>query len=272
MAGLKSVFGLAAVAAVVLAAGASASLGQPTKDNKPAQPATTPAPKTAEPPKTPQPAKPAEPAKKPAEPAGQPSAEEKAWMEAGTPGDSHAKLKPFVGEWHAVVKEYMGPTPSESKGKMKNSMAWGGRFLKSQYEGQMGEMEFTGGGLWGYNNLSKQYESTWADSMGTSIAFMTGTCDSDGKVFTLTGESIDPVTKKKATEREVTRLVSPEKYVMEFYRPGPDGKETRVMEITFTKAGKSEADEAEKGKKGEKHEKDEDSKKGKKDEKKSGGN
>jgi hypothetical protein len=45
----------------------------------------------------------------------------------------------------------------------------------------------------------------------------------------------DPVTKKPTKLRMNTKMTSPTSEVFEMYAPGPDGKEMKMMEITYTK-------------------------------------
>jgi hypothetical protein len=64
-----------------------------------------------------------------------------------------------------------------------------------------------------------------------------GTCDPDGKIITMTGEASDPMSGKTNQKwRTVLRIESKDKHVFEMYGPGPDGKEFKQMEITYTRA------------------------------------
>ena len=45
----------------------------------------------------------------------------------------------------------------------------------------------------------------------------------------------DPVTKGKVNARMTTKWMSPDVEVFEMYAPGPDGKESKMMEITYTR-------------------------------------
>jgi hypothetical protein len=63
----------------------------------------------------------------------------------------------------------------------------------------------------------------------------TGSVDATGKLMTFTGEWDDAMAGKKSTMREVFRIVDNDKHVMEMFMPGPDGKEFRNLEITYTR-------------------------------------
>ena len=213
---------------MVLAAGAL--VGTPAlaqKDNK-AQP----------------PAKPGDKAAQPTTPPGMTPemAKMMAAMEAaGTPGEQHKAIQTnFAGEWDCVCKFKMdpkSPTWEESKGTTSAKMIFDGRYLKQQFKSDFGGQSFEGGGIFGYNNTTKKYESTWIDSMSTQQMFMTGTYDAAKKAYTFTGECADctdpSFTMKKV--RFVITVNSPDKHTEEMYSTGSDGKETKDMEMTYTR-------------------------------------
>jgi len=89
-------------------------------------------------------------------------------------------------------------------------------------------------GLTGYDNVTGKYWSTWNDSMSTGIMLSEGDCDADG-ACAFTGSWNDPVSKEKINARMTTRWTSPAVEVFEMYAPGPDGKESKMMEITYTR-------------------------------------
>ena len=45
----------------------------------------------------------------------------------------------------------------------------------------------------------------------------------------------DPITKGKTTARMTTKWLSPTVEQFEMYGPGQDGKETKMMEMTYTR-------------------------------------
>ena len=95
-------------------------------------------------------------------------------------------------------------------------------------------MPFTGHGMHGYDNVTGKYWSTWNDSMSTGVMVSEGTCDAK-EACTFTGSWNDPMTKTLVTSRMMSRWTSPTTEVFEMYGPGPDGKEFKMMEITYTK-------------------------------------
>lgn len=158
----------------------------------------------------------------------------------GMPGEAHKRMAETAGTWDAACQFWMAPNtpPMPTQGKMVSKPEFGGRFIVGEFSSSFGGEPFTGRATWGYNNVEKRYESTWIDSEGSGISFMTGNVSADGKTFTSTGESSfnkPGGSKVKSQVREVVRIISPDKHVMEMFRNDGSG-EWKVMEITYTRA------------------------------------
>ena len=165
-----------------------------------------------------------------------------AYTKAATPGKEHAQLMKAVGTWDGKLKHWMKPDApaQESTCVTKMTSLFDGRYLSCQTEGdmgpEMGGMKFLGHGLYGYDNVAKEYQSTWIDNMGTGIMTGTGELSSDGKTMTWTMNCHCPITGKEMTLREVDRVIDDNHTVLEMY--GPDlesGKEFKMMEISYTR-------------------------------------
>lgn len=190
------------------------------------------------------PAKPADKAPaaaiKAAEPAPPPGMDPKAMaaMEAyAKPGAEHAKLKSLEGTWEATITMWMDPKapPMEMKGKGDMKMVMD-RYLEQDFTGDMGGMAFQGRGIVAYNNVTKKYQSTWIDNMGTGIITGEGTADKDGNLtFTLT--STDPMKGKNVKMKDVWKFGADGKtYTSEMWGPPPKGgKDYKMMQIVYTK-------------------------------------
>ena len=109
-----------------------------------------------------------------------------------------------------------------------------GRVLVENYSGSMMGMPFTGHSMMGYDNVTGTYWSTWTDSMSTGMMMSEGTCNAK-MACTLTGSWNDPITKGPKTVRMTTRWTSPTTEVFAMHGPGPDGKEMKMMELTYMK-------------------------------------
>lgn len=166
------------------------------------------------------------------------NAEMMAWMEAGTPNENHEHLKAMAGQWTAQVKwwEPGMEEPMTSQGRHKAEMVLGGRYLASEYEGDMMGAPFQGMGIMGYDNVKKKYFSGWVDSMSTGVYMEYGDYDKGTKTFTLSGEMDSPTGKKVKSKSEI-KIVSNDKQVHTMYHSEDGGPMRKAMEITFERAG-----------------------------------
>jgi hypothetical protein len=92
-------------------------------------------------------------------------------------------------------------------------------------------MPFEGRGTEAYDNVAKQYVSTWIDNMGTGIMYSTGTCDEAGKSCSNSGEMWDPMTGQKTTMKSTVTWMDDNSFKMEMFGKGPSGQEMKMMEI-----------------------------------------
>ena len=163
-------------------------------------------------------------------------AEMEAYAKAGTPGAAHQALASTVGNYDLKVRSWMEPggPPMEEAGTATRAMALDGRVRVESVSSKMMGAPFTGHGMLGYDNVTGKYWSTWNDSMSTGLMVSEGTCD-DSRACTFTGSWNDPVKKGPVTARMTTRWTSPTTEVFEMYGPGRDGKEMKMMEMTYTK-------------------------------------
>ncbi len=127
-----------------------------------------------------------------------------------------------------------GKPPTESAGTCDFKVLLGGRFLQQEFNGDMMGQPYSGIGTSGYDNLRKRYVSTWIDSMSTGIFVMEGTASADGKTITLKGGH-DEVGGGYMTHRAVWKIVDANTQTFEMYGTHGKGKETKMMEITYTR-------------------------------------
>ncbi len=184
---------------------------------------------------------------------GDPKKMQEEMEKAAQPGENHKWLEQMEGDWEAEVKEFNDGKEKTTKGEMTSKMVFGGRFLQSDFKGRMDNKFFYGSGIMGYNNTEKVFEGVWYDSMSTGLEKSVGKADAAGKVLTMTGSGMFPWGKSKT--REVTTMVSKDKYTFDYFVMMA-GKETKLMEINYTRKGKGDT------KKEEKSEKKKDEKKG----------
>jgi hypothetical protein len=96
-------------------------------------------------------------------------------------------------------------------------------------------MPFEGHGILGYNNLTKQYDHVWMDSMSTGMMLSHGTAGADGAI-TMTGEYDDAMTGGKTKTRTISRTVNDNEQTFEMYETRGSTPEVKSMEITYKRA------------------------------------
>jgi hypothetical protein len=221
----KKVFALAFVAAVGLATAVGSIIAaDPAKDAK-AKDANAGA-KTAS-------------HQEPKLPPGWTEADMQACMLAGTPGEMHKHLAQAVGTWHGKTTMWMAPGAEPAKSECTSTVTavMDGRFTRCEVTGEMPGMgPYSGFGIYGFDNVSQKFVSTWIDNHSTGIMNGVGELSSDGKVMTWNYKFNCPVTKKPAVMREVETITGPGTKTLEMFGTDPkSGKESKMMLIEFTK-------------------------------------
>jgi uncharacterized protein DUF1579 len=125
---------------------------------------------------------------------------------------------------------------------MVRKMIMDGRYLHEDFKGEFLGMKFMGKGVTGYDVNKKKFVRAWIDNFGTGISTSTGTYDKENKTFTYKGEEDIPEMGGKVKTRDVLKLVSADEETFEMFRTplkeGKEGKEFKVMEITYTRKAK----------------------------------
>jgi uncharacterized protein DUF1579 len=140
----------------------------------------------------------------------------------------HKNFLPMVGTFACEMRFMMAPgqEPEVSTGKSVNELILGGRFMKTDFSGEMemfgDKMDFAGFGLLGFDKGKGEYVSTWCDSMTTSLMVATGKPGDDAKTITVMGTTQSPMGAVQM--KSVYEIESDDKYTMVFYQamPGMD--------------------------------------------------
>jgi hypothetical protein len=162
-----------------------------------------------------------------------------AMMKAAQPGEQHKHLARMAGDWEYTSKMWMAPgqPPEESKGTMHGETMMGGRYVQHHWKGNMMGMQFEGLGTEAYDNVTKQFTSSWIDNMGTGIMMSKGSCDAEGKVCTMTGDMPDPMgSGASVTTKMVLTWADNDHFKNEMYMKDPgSGAEMKMMEISASR-------------------------------------
>lgn len=165
-----------------------------------------------------------------------PQAMMETYKKLATPGEPHKQFASMAGSWTTQSKEWMEPgkPPMESTGSVEMKMLLDGRFLQQEFSGNMMGQPYSGVGITAYDNLRKRYVSAWMDTMSTGIFTMEGTATADGKTITLKGHHAEPG-GGEMTHRAVWKLVDNNTQTFDMYGAHRGGKETKMMEIVYTR-------------------------------------
>jgi Protein of unknown function (DUF1579) len=159
----------------------------------------------------------------------------KAWEAYATPGPEHAHLAKMAGEWDTFVEDLTpGMGNEKSTGSASSKMIMGGRFLLEEFKGTMMGQPFEGMALLGYDNIRKEYVSTWIDTMGTGVAVMYGTMPNK-TTMDMAGECSCPMLDKPMKMVSSTVSESDDKHVMTMNMSSQDGQPMGAMRITYTR-------------------------------------
>jgi hypothetical protein len=147
----------------------------------------------------------------------------KAWMESMTPGEPHKKLELQAGEYTVKGRTWMDSSapPVDLNGTATIKMILGGRYQVREFKGDSMGMPYEGTGIAGYDNVSKEYFSTWVDNMRTGIVYYRGKSDDKG-VVTMTCEIDDPLNPTvKRKSREVVKFTDQDHFSSETWMKDP---------------------------------------------------
>lgn len=161
----------------------------------------------------------------------------KAWQENMTMGEPHKMMARSNGTWNGEVTMWMadGAPPQTSTSTSVTQSLYGGLYSQTKHSGNMMGSPFEGMSIMGYDNLKKEYFSSWIDNMGSGMYVMTGQWDSASKKMTLSGTA-RCMNGQDATMKEVFTIVDDDHQVLEMYGPDPaTGKEYKNMEIKYTR-------------------------------------
>ncbi|MEZ6037526.1 MAG: DUF1579 domain-containing protein [Planctomycetota bacterium] len=149
------------------------------------------------------------------------------------PGPEHEKLAASAGTWDAtMVSQAPDGTEMTTKGVSVQKMTLGGFWLVDDFSADFMGMPFTGHGMTGYDPIKGKYVATWMDSMSPFLMLMEGNYDATGKVLTMTGNGVG-MDGQPAKYRNVSTFVDADTTTFEMYVTGADGKEAKMMTITY---------------------------------------
>ncbi len=162
-----------------------------------------------------------------------------AMMAAGTPGKMHERLAGEVGTWECATQMWMQPggEPMSSTGTSVVKPLMDGRYTQVEMNGDMPGMgPYEGIGIYGFDNVTQKFVSTWIDNHGTGIMVGTGELSADGKTLTWEFTGNCPITKQPMVMKEVETTIGPNAKRLEMFGPDPKtGEVFKMMSIEMTR-------------------------------------
>lgn len=163
----------------------------------------------------------------------------KAMMDYATPGPMHQMMASWNGTWNGDMTYWESADSPAKKMTCKsvNTMILNGLHQASTLTASFEGMPFEGNGHMAYDNVKKEFISTWMDNMSSGVMTSTGTWDEAAKTLTLTGSAVDPSRPgRMCNMRQITKIIDNDTQIFEMYGPDPKtGKEIKMMEIKSTR-------------------------------------
>lgn len=166
-------------------------------------------------------------------------------IEAGTPGEMHQKLAEGAGVWEGQVSMWMAPDSEPVNSVVVTTVepVMQGRYVRVTTEGEMPGMgPYRAEGLYGYDNVTEEFVSSWIDNFSTGIMHGVGRASEEDGTLTWVYTYNDPITEKSAQMREVEETKSPDSKTLTVYGTNPKtGEEYKMMfmELTRTQPGRT---------------------------------
>ncbi len=155
--------------------------------------------------------------------------------EASAVSREHKVLAMQEGVWDAEITLKIPGQDAKSKGVETNRLI-GGKWLISEFKGDLFGSTFEGSGQNGYDTKKGKYVASWVDSMSKSITLLEGSYDEKTKTLTLTGDAENPESGETMTLRLETQFAADGSRIFnEFARMGAQKEFVKLMEVKYTK-------------------------------------
>jgi hypothetical protein len=156
------------------------------------------------------------------------------YEKAAMPGEAHKALASMAGKWDQKGECPMGTIT----GTVEYRPILGGRFVLAEGTMQVAmsgkpPKEMQSVQIIGYDNVSKQYQTVWLDTMSTGIHFSPGTADASGKQITYDAPAKDAFTPEGRPFKVVVKVDDADKHTVEIWDSKAD-RRTLTKEATIT--------------------------------------
>ncbi len=159
-------------------------------------------------------------------------------QEMPQPSREHQEMAREAGTWDAAITMWMDPSapPSKSTGS-EICETFGDFFLTSHFESTFAGMPFKGIAQTTYEPETKQYVSTWIDTMAPMVLVSRGTYDAETHTLTLLSEehTCCMTGKRKRVKMSTTYTDNDHKHFEIHETLAGKDEWNKVMEIDYTR-------------------------------------
>ena len=114
----------------------------------------------------------------------------------------------------------------------------GGLHSQSTFTCKMGDADFEGHGLFGYDPRKEEYTGIWVDNFTSAPTRMTGAYDEEQKTLTMFSTVYDENSGLEMKQKQVTTFVDEDTRTFVIYvvvEAGDNEQEFKIMEMTSKK-------------------------------------
>jgi len=153
----------------------------------------------------------------------------------------HNILPLLSGSWNYSASFWTDSKvePQKTMGTVTNEMIMEGRFLSSDALGTLSvggsTVDAKSHGLLGYDMVKKAYTSVWVDTLNSGMMIGSGQYDEKNKTIKEKGKFTDPLDGAEKGFRSELHFTSPESYKRTIFAINKSGKESKLMEIEYTR-------------------------------------
>lgn len=148
----------------------------------------------------------------------------------------HRALGKLAGNYGRVVRflGQAGAAAAPSYGTATFSVALGGRFILERSHDVVFGRPVDGLRIYGYNDVTRQYEMARMYTMSTAITFMKGAASDAGRTIEYAGETPGPGGRNVPLQARL-HWENPGRFTVTMAMVGPGGKLTPFQETTYTR-------------------------------------
>lgn len=157
---------------------------------------------------------------------------------ATAPGAEHKALEYFLGEWDVQLAMVMPGVPAQrSTGRARFEWLIPGRWVSKRLDGTLMGMPYQSFSLIGYDTFARNHVAATVHSMDNALNVARGvTVDPQGRTQAVYGVLDEYMTGELAKPfKVVTRILTPDRFVMEIWDLGIGVDGAKVLEFTHSR-------------------------------------